>query len=278
MRLFIISIIISSTFLVQAQTIINGTIVNEDGEPLSYCKVGIDKTSIGTLSSEEGTFSISIPVKYESDSLKVSFVGYEDLFISIESSIPKEDQMFTLIEKDYDLDAVIVSVGDEYIDGKDKTNTARNTNFSIPNVENKNLGSEIGRLFKIDKPVELEKMSVFVDYNDYEEVKLRLNVYSVHDKRPKENILKEDIYVSFGKTTGEWKTIDLSDYDIILSQNVIITLEWIESSEEGKVFRLPIIIPSIGSTHYYRFGSQGEWKKFGSMSTAMTIEGTYVND
>ena len=64
---------------------------------------------------------------------------------------------------------------------------------------------------------------------------------------------------------------DLSFYDINVKEDIIITVEWLEHSEKGSKLNLPIIVPSLGSTHYYKFGSQNSWLKYGSLSTPMHL-------
>lgn len=260
-----------------SQTTLKGKIFGENQKVLPYCKIGIENTFVGTLSNEDGFFTLEIPSEYRNNDIKISFIGYQDLQVKMEDISLYEDLVFSLKPKDYEIEDITVTPKEKFREGKDKEKTSTTTNFSISNQENKNLGSEIGKLFKIKRSVIINKVNFFVDYNDYEEVKLRLNIYTVKDKKPAENILSDELFISFGKTNGDWKSIDLSNYDIVLNQDVIITLEWIYGSEGGKKFGLPIIIPSIGATHYYRFGSQGSWKKFSSMSISMTIEGYYID-
>jgi hypothetical protein len=51
-------------------------------------------------------------------------------------------------------------------------------------------------------------------------------------------------------------------------------LEWIYHSEKGGTLSLPMNIPAMG-THFYKYGSQNQWKRFLGMSTAMYLEYSY---
>ena len=55
-----------------------------------------------------------------------------------------------------------------------------------------------------------------------------------------------------------------------IRDSVIVAVEWIEHSKKGKILRLPITMPAIG-THFYKYGSQDKWKRFRGMSTAMVL-------
>ncbi|WNJ20435.1 TonB-dependent receptor [Pontibacter sp. G13] len=60
---------------------INGTITNEDGEPLANATVRAEGTTIGALSDDQGRFSLSIPD--DVTSLIVSYYGYEPQTVEI---------------------------------------------------------------------------------------------------------------------------------------------------------------------------------------------------
>lgn len=275
--LLIIFLLLTQVSITLSQVKLSGKIIGEDGSTLAFCKVGVEKTSIGTLSDKDGLFMLEIPQEHIDKNVKFSSIGYEDLVLKIIDIPPTKDTVFTLHEKEYEIESIVITPKEEFKKGKKRIKTASSTIFSNPKAKNKNLGSEIGKLFKIKKSVVLEHVNFFVKFNDYEKVKLRLNIYSVENKLPAQNILSDEVFISFGKTNGDWKSIDLSDYEIVLTDNVIITLEWIYGTEGGKYFGLPIIVPSVGSTHFYRFGSQGKWKKYNNISIPMEIEGHYTD-
>ena len=104
----------------------------------------------------------------------------------------------------------------------------------MPEQENQNLGSEVGRRFKIgdDAPSHLTEFKFFIKDNNF---------------------------------------VDLTPFGIIVKEDVIVSVEWIEHSENGDTLNLPIIIPSFSSTHFYKLGSQNRWEKYGNMSSSMNL-------
>jgi len=86
--------------------------------------------------------------------------------------------------------------------------------------------------------------------------------------------MKKNVFIELkGKKTG-WLEVDLSKYNIIVNQDIVVSVEWVAKTGSGKKLSMPIMIPTM-NTHYYKFGSQNKWRKFKSMSTPMELEIKY---
>ena len=84
MQLFIkvLFLIVFIPVVTKAQTIktrvVRGMVVDaRTQEPIPYANIGILDTEIGTLSNEDGSFSIKIPIEYQVKNLLFSSVGYK---------------------------------------------------------------------------------------------------------------------------------------------------------------------------------------------------------
>ena len=63
---------------------VEGLVVDkESGEPITFANVAIAGENIGTISDEDGSFSIKIDKQFNENTLGVSFVGYETCYIPI---------------------------------------------------------------------------------------------------------------------------------------------------------------------------------------------------
>lgn len=102
-------------------------------------------------------------------------------------------------------------------------------------------------------------------------VKFRINCYTIKNNRPDKKINKSNIILQVNKKLTDWVNVDLSAFNILVQDDIVITVEWIEHSNDGNKLNLPIIIPSFGSTHYYKFGSQANWQKYGNISSSMVL-------
>lgn len=91
------------------------------------------------------------------------------------------------------------------------------------------LGNEMGILIKVKRnPTFVQEFKIYVTENKYDTFTFRLNFYSVEKGLPDKNLLSENIITSFSKPEGEIK-VDLREYNIVLEDDVIVTMEWIEN-------------------------------------------------
>lgn len=69
--------------LIPKDTTVRGVVKNEQGEPLSGVSVMLKGRNIGTTSSSDGSFRIAVPKL--SDTLEISFVGYQSVTLPIDN-------------------------------------------------------------------------------------------------------------------------------------------------------------------------------------------------
>lgn len=260
------------TQLFFAQTILTGTVVDaRSGEPLGYVSIGIPGTDIGTVSAPDGVFRLEIPEGHAADSAVFSLLGYAPKRAPLAApalrSVVLEPAAIPLREV-----VVRPDLTERRIIGKQKMKAAMVVNFALNGRVNQNLGSEIGRLFKIKKTARLERFHFYVAANDFDTVRFRVNVYAVRRGRPGENLLKDQVLASvYDKKTG-WVSVDLNPAGIFADESVIVAVEWVYAAGQGTELSLPIAMPAAGSRHYYKYGSKNHWKRFEMMSAAMALE------
>jgi hypothetical protein len=269
--LFSFFLVIQTTSIIFAQTRVIGKLINTQQQPLGYVSIGIVGTSIGTVSDEQGRFELYLSAEGE---VLFSLIGYRPLKISTTALKTKNtDQPIELEEQPFQLPEIRISNREQVTKmiGGDKVNTSTSTNFAIGSKPSQNLGAEIGRKFNLPKTAcRLEKYRFYLQSN-FESVKFRVNVYSL---KGMVNLLPKNIYyATTGKTNG-WVEIDLTPYDIVVNEDVVISIQWIESKGKGSYLQMPIQMPAL-AVHYYKYGSQDKWKKFNGMTTAMNLTFTY---
>lgn len=272
----IVLTLLYSAFIFSQEKTISGTIMDSLKKPIKYANIGILHKPIGTVSNENGEFTFVSDKVIELDTLKFSCVGYKSKQIILKNTAVVVGK-FNVTLDDYieKLDEVIISPSNlkSYTEGKQKTETQHAVFFSNPNLKNINLGSEMGRKFSLgDKKISLlSEFKFFIKDNNFEMVKFRINFYTIKNNKPDKQINKSNIIVQVNSKLRDWVNVDLSAYEIKIQEDIIVTVEWIEHSNDGTKLNLPIIIPSFGSTHYYKFGSQGTWLKYGNISSPMVL-------
>lgn len=262
------------TSLFSQEKLISGIILDSLKNPIQYANIGVLNKPIGTVSNQKGEFNLSLDNSYLSDTLKISSLGYiskelliKDLFNKPNSSIKLDD----LIEE---LNEVIVYSNnlEPHSKGREKTKTNQELFFVVPDMSNVNLGAEIGRKFSIGKePANLTEFKFYLKQNNFEQVRFRINIYSIKKNIPQKRLNEKDIFSDINKDFTGWVSVDLSNYDITVNQDIIITIEWIEASEKGDTLSLPIFAPSLSAIHYYKQSAQSKWRKYRLISTTMLL-------
>lgn len=255
--------------------LLTGKVTNaETGEILPYVNIGIVGSTYGTVSGLQGEFELYLPEnELLTDSIQFSSVGFQSQKLAKQSAASQSFIAIKLQPDDIKLADVLVkpSFKNYETQGNDHISTKKATNLALSNRPNQNLGSAIGRKFRAKREAQLEKFRFFVAYNDFDTVHFRINVYELSDGKPGAFLNRENILVELFKHKQGWVTVDLLKYQIKVDDNFAVSAEWVYASGKGKYLRLPITIPSVGATHFYKYGSQNNWKKFSQMSSCMEV-------
>lgn len=279
--LFLLFLLLTPIFaLGQNEKSLGGTVTDEHGHTLAYVNIGIVGTSVGTVSGMDGSFRLYLPASVKpQDTLRFSMVGHEGRSYTVSD-----------FESDFGVNAVValpqvatllaeVVVKPRFTKkkhiGMDKPGTRMAVNFAISDKPNQNLGAEIGRKFNLPKgPVQLDTFRFYVSRNNFDTVRLRLNLYLLEKGRPGGQLLDKNIVLELKPKQQGWVVVDLAAHNLVVSGDVVVAVEWIYHAGQGTSLSLPIAMPS-GGVHFYKFGSQGQWKKFPGMSSAMELDVQY---
>ena len=281
LRIILFILIVLPKVIFCQTTTIHGKVSNEKNQPLEYVSIGIIDKTIGTISNKNGLFSLQIQKNQlnDNDSLRFSMIGYSaktfsiiELQKTIESGKPIHVYLSEKVEQ---LDEVVISTN--RLESKEVGTVKKSVrlgavNFSIFDIPNQNLGSEIGRKFKIDhENTLLTKFHFCLYQNEFDTVKFRINAYSLKRLKPHKNLLKENIFIEITDKKNGWFEIDLLPYEILVSDDIVVSIEWVSKSEKGDKLSIPITLP-VASAHFYKYGSQNRWKRFDTMSSLMNLE------
>ena len=124
-----------------------------------------------------------------------------------------------------------------------------NSSFSILK------GNQVGiKMNAGHKPVQLLKLNFGVDYLGKDSLKFKVNVYEFNDVAPGENLVKQEIFgaIPHGKTRVD---VDLRPYDIEVKGNILVSIEWLQNSNEDNHFPIGLF---NGGTYTFEYH---KWKK-----------------
>ena len=256
--------------VLNAQYILQGRIIDAlTKEPLPFVNVGVLKKELGTVSNEDGFFFLEVPDVFAKETLRFSMIGFDqrDFQVADFEAILLSNNTLVLAEQTTFLEEVVLTAEkkwDTRVSGNATTSKLLITGFT-----SNQLGNEIALFVKVKKtPAYIEGIQFSVVENIYPEVRFRVNVYSSEYRFPNKNILKENIFVTLEQSEGII-SVDLKEYDILVDDDVFISLEWIDEDlgSEGLWFSAGV----FGKSIYARSTSQAEWKKQRGLSLGMSV-------
>ncbi len=268
-----------SQILTKEGITIKGKIIDqENNHPLSYVSIGVLNKSIGTLTDTLGNFIFQVSQENLADTLQISLIGFFSKKITIKNFIESKENMISLRLKVIELAEVGI------INSKVNTETIGrqgNGKFIQVSIHNKKsveetIGSEIGMRYKTKKMnATLKDFSFNISGNNFNQIKYRINIYSVKNNMPDTLLYNKQIFMTLDNFKTGWTKVDLEPYNIRLPQDFIVTIQWIESRMDKK--EDPITLIPVGKTFfskncYARIASQDKWKRIGmNLSSFVTL-------
>lgn len=237
--------------------------------PIEFANIGLVGKGYGTVTNEKGEYRFSIPDSLLNGTIKISIIGYKPKTFPA-SGFNKREKVL-LAQNATTLNEV--KVASKKLKIKVVGNQTRNSVNG--GFTGNSLGAEMGVKLNIKRPnTQLRKFMVNLNTNTLNKIPVfRLNLYTLDDKGyPAENILKQNIIIEPKALTG-FIEVDLKPYAILVSEDVIISLEWIKDlgNTSGLYFSTSVL---NGST-YFRDASQDKWQKVSGIGVGLHAEVGY---
>jgi hypothetical protein len=271
---------------VYGQTDYEGAVVDaKTDKPIPFVNVGVVGRSIGTVSDEDGTFLLELPLQRLSgtDLIRVSSLGYEPVVLPL-SRLREEKHplVFRLHEKPISLQEVVLTNLPAY-DLEEEVGypgmSGKGIGYWKDSVA---LGGELATLIRVDKGLrKLNALFFEVLYNPSDSLKLRLNFYDPMpgSTYPGEHLNKSgrNILHTLHKGKG-LAVIDLEPYDIWVRDDFIVSMELLQVYGTDKVgLSLPAGTYGRGNS-FRRYASQGNWEILEDSAVGYYFQSTYYTD
>ena len=185
------------SLLAQERVSVKGRIVNEQGEPVEYVQVGVPRLQIGTISSEDGHFEISVP----GDTLVFFHVSYQPASYAVTG--PAEDVLVVLRENEL---PPAVSIGgdtkEKYLlrPGTKVAGDAGALVFEPKTGHTK--GVELGSVARTNKPFLVQDIRFGIRDNSIPDCVVAVNIYRIEGKNEDfVNVLHKPLYVNVAESS-----------------------------------------------------------------------------
>jgi hypothetical protein len=206
--------------------LITGKVLNSStGDPLVYASIGVKETARGTITNEQGDFSLDIKDLPANSDIRFSMIGFKPQTISL-GELRKDENIIRLEDQTYNLSEIIVKPSGRLrkvgIIGFSKLGYCGWTGTDY------GPGHEIGTKIELgDTPVKLKSFNLRVKDQSFDSVIFRLRIRKIVDSLPGPELLKNDILFHISEKSG-WVNIDLSKFDLVFNGDIAITIEWIK--------------------------------------------------
>lgn len=242
-------------------------------EPLPYVNIGVLNREVGTVTDTEGNFQMPLKEEFENDTIKISMVGYESIELLVKDIWKMESPLnFKMKEKISELNEVVV-IAKAY---KKKTlGNKSESKFISTGFNYDQLGAEMGIKVNIRKnPTIVDAFHFNISYNRLSSKSIfRLNFYNLKKGKPFENVLDNNILVPIEPKQTGLISVDLKPYDIVLNEDVVIALEWVDTegeNNEGEAIFFSLGLLTNGTL--YKKSSQAKFKKHSSLGVGFNID------
>ena len=217
--------------------VIRGQVVDHaTSKPIMYVNIGISGSPVGTISNEDGTFSITVLSQYSEDSLSFSMLGYAPKSFSIRQIVGEKNILIVLEEKATKLETVTITAKKGKAKGYRLGN--RYNKGGLIYGDSTAAGSAMALLIENKYPTYHEDLkfpayaleaSLFISRNTMDTFKVRLRFLSRHPVTglPDHDLFNESMILTSSVRHG-WITFDLKPYQLVIRDNsFFLAFEWI---------------------------------------------------
>lgn len=272
MKILLTLLLITIFFTPLHAQVITGKVIDfSNGEPLEYVSIGVIGTPIGTITDNNGNFTINVTGQTLDSIVRVSMISYYHQIFNIKELSNKENIIRLISAPKQLAEVVIKPMG--------KTRNVGITGYTPPGAVwgwvgiDLGKGHETGTKLKLGTlPVKLMSLHIRVHHSSYDTVLVRLHVRNIADKMPSDELLSSNILIAITSHSSEWANIDLSQYNLEFKGDIALSLEWVKSigihqerfnMEGGKKSFTPKVYFNLkmkkGGCMYWKQGPENKW-------------------
>ena len=258
----VILFILSRSVAMYGQTL-SGTVFEKNGEtPIAFVNIGISGKNRGTVSDQNGRYTLHLSPEYQNDTIIFSCIGYHPFAVKVSELLSRNNGDVILEARQYELSEVVVRP--KKIRKKTLGITTR-SRFVVECFADSVKGSEAGTIMKNKNTVFVNAIDFNIANCSYDTVYFRMNIYRAKANMQFENILNSPVYVSFSKEEAKKKiTVDLRHLNLFITGDFLVTIETVKDLGPGKL----CFYGCNFYKSYRRNASQGVW---GTIPTGLSI-------
>lgn len=274
--IFFATLFYTTSLFAQYEVTIEAFVLNkETNRPIPYVNIGFIKKSIGTVSKEDGKFTL---IYHEDiiggkELLQFSALGYRTLKVRASQLVKflTNTNKFYLEQEPFALNEVLLTNEKRSRERLGTMQATRNT-FGYWKGEIA-LGGEITTKIKINKKsTKLLDLEFNLVENTADSLRVRVNVYDYKNRFPTSKLISNNIVHTI--TSGlSHETISLEPYNIIVSDDIVVGIELVEVF--GDKIRFAISANNKTGTSFTKRISQDKWNRHLGIGMNFTVLTSY---
>lgn len=203
--------------------------------PLGYVSVGVLRHPFGTVADARGRFALTLPARYDADSVRFSLLGYAPRTLAV-AELRRLVRGGPLLLRSQ---AVPLRPARVQAAGLRRVVVGNQGKGMLEDYKYNMAGNQSGQLLAVKRPAFLQEMSFKVTHCTYDTLYFRLNVYQLKDGFPGENILPRPVYLRLSREqTADRIYVNLRPYKLWLTEDVVVSLELVRSLGKGTLLLL----------------------------------------
>lgn len=245
-----------------SQTRLEGQILDaSDKRPVPYVNIGIKGKNVGTISKEDGSFNLEVPPEQQSASVTFSSVGYYESTFPVAELMSGKAIVIELTVKPTQLNEVVITA-EKPVEKKYGIRRRGAVHFT-DGIFKKDDSFEIGQVINLgNSAARLKTVKLHINSSRPDSANFRINFYrfDLQENMPGGRLVEENIIQRHAVKEG-WLTFDLSDQNILLKGQVLVSVEFIpEPDKDVKQIHYEVKIGG-SSKSFFRKTSLGQWTR-----------------
>lgn len=230
---------------------------------LPYVNIGVVGKALGTVTDEQGVYTLAFQQSLAAETVRVSSLGYAPRTLTLAELAAHPNVALT---------PEAVPLAEVQVKGKAlfrRTHTLGNTGnaeMATNTFASNSLGGQVGTVIKLSRrPTRLVKAVFNIARSSPGQVTFRVNIYRLGpDGLPTEvKLLPRDVIVTSPIVRGPI-TVDLSADHLVLNEDFFLAIEllkWENPAPHGAEFAFSAALGYFHNEIYYRHTSQAPWKR-----------------
>lgn len=263
-------ILITITFHAQK---ISGKILDENSNPISAVRVGIENEEIGNITDTNGNYTIDLTNIDQNKNIKVIGAAYDPFKIMISDFIKCQNYTIILKKKIINLEPVVIN-SKKYVLKTFGTSNSKRSYWGFDSNDPNDVNSEHAIKIKNQKRLQVKNINInIVDYKFKKAVTFIFDIQGEKNGFPDDaqSLINEPLTLTVTESDLKDKKIslNLSDKNIWTDKDFFILVR-IAEDFKGRLSFGGNIFAFSKDTYYRKY--LGEWKKFSGGEPSINVD------